>query len=938
MTALRVRLALLVATALVCSSTSPGEQPAGVRKPASGKPAPPAAASAATPKIEFEKYTLPNGLQVILHVDRKLPIVNVNQWFHVGSKNEKTGRTGFAHLFEHMMFQGSKNTGDYFVTAEQAGANLQEGGVNGTTNNDRTNYFATVPSGNLERILWLESDRLATLADALTKEKLDNQRDVVKNERRQGLENTPYGRWFKLTTENLHPASHPYSWTVIGSHEDLTAASPEDVKDFFRTYYTPNNLSLVIAGDFDPAEAKRLVEKYFGGIPAGPPLDRPRLWIPTLSGEKIVEATDRVPQERVYMTWPAPQFFGNGDAELDLVSLILTDGLASRLSKVLVYDKQLCSSVNSFSNNAEISGFFTVIATARPEASLSEIERIVTDEIARLAKTGPTAVELGRAKAKYEFGFVSGLERIGGFGGKADVLNKYNTYLGDPASFQEDIVRHRRATVESIRAAADRWLNTRNRLLVRFHPEKSGRASQTALDRSKAPDVGADRPFRAPEVQSAKLSNGMEVFVVERRDLPKVAVTLATRAGSAAAAPGKDGVAYLTARIARLGTKTRKALAIEDSLGDLGTGLDANASREDARLELEVLKRNLDPAVEILADVARNATFPADEFEREKKRHLDALSQQAKNAGAIAGRVRAMLAFGADHPYGRPVQGLPSTVAGLTRDDLAAFHAARWKPGSSVLVFSGDITLAEARALAERTFGGWSGGAAPAVDIPAPSPAPTAGRIYLVDRQDAAQTVVTQFLPAPARSTEDYSALSLADAVWGGGGFSTRLNLNLRQDKGYSYGVFSNLGLFRRGGYWYSSGGVQTNKTKESVVEFDKELKGLAGARPISEAEFAAARATRVRGYAQGFEALSRINGRIADLWSEEIPMTELQREYDEAAKATLAQATAAAQKYAKTDRAGILLVGDRAKIESGVKELKLGEIVVLDAEGKPAK
>ena len=875
---------------------------------------------------------------MILHVDRKLPIVNVNQWFHVGSKNEKPGRTGFAHLFEHMMFQGSKNTGDYFVTAEQAGANLQEGGVNGTTNNDRTNYFATVPSGNLERILWLESDRLATLADALTKEKLDNQRDVVKNERRQGLENTPYGRWYKLTLENLHPASHPYSWTVIGSHEDLTAASQEDVKEFFRTYYTPNNLSLVIAGDFDPAEAKRLVEKYFGPIPAGPPLDRPTLWIPTLTGEKIVEAADRVPQERVYMTWPVPPLFGNGDAELDLVSLILTDGLASRLSKVLVYEKQLCSSVSSFNNTAEISGFFTVIATARPGSSLSEIERIVTEEIARLSKTGPTPAELDRAKAKQEFGFLSGLERIGGFGGKADVLNRYNTYFGDPGRFQEDIERHRRASAAGVRAAADHWLNTRNRLLVRFRPEKSGRASEAALDRSKPPELGADRAFRAPQVQTAKLANGMEIFVVERRDLPKVAVTLATRAGGSAAPKGKDGIAYLTARTSLLGTKTRKALAIEDAMGDLGTELQASATRDDARLEVEVLKRNLAPAMEIFADVARDASFPADEVEREKKRHLDTLSQQSKNANAVAGRVRAMLAFGMEHPYGRPVVGLPSTIAAISREDVAAFHASRWKPGSSALVFSGDITLEEARALAEKAFGGWSGGAAPAIAIPAPSPAPTAGRVYLVDRQDAAQTVVTQFLPAPARGTEDFSALSLADAVWGGGGFATRLNLNLRQDKGYSYGVFSTLALFRGAGFWYSSGGVQTNKTKESIVEFDKELKGLAGAKPISEVEFASARSTRTRGYAQGFEALGRINDRIADLWSDGIPMTEMQREYDDASKATLAQAMAAAQKYAKTDQAGLLLVGDRAKIEAGVKDLKMGEIVVLDAEGKPVR
>ncbi|HEX9149908.1 MAG TPA: pitrilysin family protein, partial [Thermoanaerobaculia bacterium] len=801
--------------------------------------------SSQIPKIEFEKYTLPNGLQVILHVDRKLPIVHVNQWYHVGSKNEKPGRTGFAHLFEHMMFQGSKNAAkDYFVYAEKAGANLQEGGVNGTTNNDRTNYFATVPSGNLEEILWLESDRLATLADALTKEKLDNQRDVVKNERRQGLENTPYGRWFKIVTENIHPAGHPYSWTVIGSHEDLTAASLDDVKDFFRTYYTPNNLSLVIAGDFDPAEAKRLVEKYFGGIPAGPPLDRPTLWIPTLDRERIVEATDRVPQDRVYMTWPSPQIFGPGDAELDLTSLILTDGLSSRLNKVLVYDKQLATAVNSFQNSAEISGWFAVIATARPGAPLAEIERIVTDEIARLGKTGPTMAELERAKTKQRYNFVTGLERIGGFGGKADLLNQYNTFLGDPGRFDEDVARYQKVTAADIQRTVDRWLNTRNRLLVRFHPEKSGRAAEVALDRAKEPAMGADRPFRAPEVKTAKLANGMELYVVERPELPKVAVTLATKAGAIADPAGKAGTAHLTAVTMDLGTKTRKALEIEDALGDLGTELNGVATRESSRLSFEVLKSNLAAAMAIVSDVVANPTFPQSEFDREKKRHLDALSQQAKNANAIAGRVRSILAFGADHPYGRPVQGLPSSIEGITRADLAEFHETYWKPGSSALIFVGDVTLAEATDLARKNLAAWSGGAAPAVTIPPAQPA-TAGKLYLVDRQDAAQTVISPFLPAPPRKTDDYYALHLADAVWGGGGFGTRLNLNLREDKGYSYGVFSNLAHFQQAGLWYAAGGVQTNKTKESLVEFDKELKALAGTKPISDAEFEDAKVKR---------------------------------------------------------------------------------------------
>ncbi len=925
-----------VVSFLACALAAAGQAPAP-RKPAPKSRPAPAHAAAAAPTVAFEKFVLANGLQVILHVDRKLPIVHVNEWFHVGSKNERPGRTGFAHLFEHEMFEGSKNApGKYFGRAEQAGANLSEGGVNGTTNNDRTNYFITVPSGSLEYVLWLESDRLATLGDSLTKQNLDAQRDVVKNERRQGLENQPYGRAFKLIVENLFPAGHPYSWPVIGSHEDLTAASLEDVQDFFRRYYTPNNLSLVIAGDFDPAAAKKLVEKYFGGIPAGPPLDRPGLWIPSLSGEKIVEATDRVPQERVYMVWPSPPFYARGDAELDLTSLILTDGLASRLQKVLVYDRQLCTTVTAFQQSMEISSLYAVVATARPGASLSEIEKVVTAEISRLAKEGPNAAELARARTKWEFNFVTGLERIGGFGGKADLLNSYNTFLGDPGKFQFDQNRYKTATAGDVRKAVALWLDTPDRLLVRFHPEKSGRAAEVALDRSKPPALGADTAFRAPEVRSAKLGNGLEVFVVERHELPKVAVTYVARAGSVADSPGKEGTAYLTAETTSLGTKTRAALQIETAFGDLGTSLASETQRESARLTLEVLKRNLEPAFDLLADVVRNPTFPKAEVEREKKRHLDALAQQEKSGGAVAARVRSMLVFGPEHPYGRAAQGLPATVERLTREDLAAFHAGRFAPGGSALIFAGDVTLEEARALAEKAFGSWSGPAPAGIPVPPASPSP-GGRIYLVDRQDAAQTVVTQALPGLPRSAADYYALTVADGVWGGGAAS-RLDMNLREDKGYSYGVFSALRPFHATGIWYSVGGVQTDKTKESVAEFQKEMKAIGGEKPISQEEFEFQRSRIVRGYAQQFESLPRVIGQVADLWTEGLPMTELQREYDETAKMTLEAARAAAVKYARPEKAALVLVGDRAKIEPGLKELNAGEIVLLDAEGKPAR
>jgi zinc protease len=905
------------------------------------KPAQPTATTAAPPrplpKIEFEKYTLPNGLQVILHLDRKLPIVHVNEWFHVGSKNERTGRTGFAHLFEHLMFQGSKNApGEYFSVAEQAGANIREGGVNGTTDNDRTNYFVTAPSGNLELLLWLESDRVATLTDALTKEKLDNQRDVVKNERRQGLENVPYGRWFPLLFENIFPSGHPYSWPVIGSHEDLTAATLEDVTEFFKQYYTPNNLSLVIAGDFDPAEAKRLVAKYFGSIPPGPALDRPRHNVATLDREKVIDAMDRVPQERVYVAWPSPPLYAPDDAALDVIATILSDGLSSRLQKALVYDKPLASDVSAFQISLEAAGVFVVQATARPKVSLDEIQRIITSEISRLAKLGPTPQELSRAKTKREYNFVTGLERIGGFGGKADLLNQYNTYLGDPAKFEWDIQRYRELDAAAVKTATTRWLDTDKRVVLRFHPETSvAQGAAAAVDRSKKPETGADRPFKTPEVQTTKLENGLQIFVVERHDLPKVAMTLVTRAGGFGDPPGKEGAANMMMRTIDRGTKTRTALQIEDELGDLGTALTGFAGREASQIGFDVLKASLDAAMAVLADVVLHPTFPQSEFDRERQLQLDALAQQSKDADALVARIRPMLVFGRTHPYGRPPSGLPSTVASITRDDVVKAHAGWWKPGSSAVVFAGDISLDGAKQLTQKYLGAWSGGSAPAVDIPAAQPAPAG--IYLVDRPDAAQTAIAQSLSAPVRTVEDIYAFHLVDAVWGGGGFGTRLNLNLREDKGYSYGVFSNEIFYSRGAIWTAGGGVQTNRTKESVTEFVNELEAIAGKRPITPAELESAKLTRVRGYAQQFESLGRIAGQIAQFWVLGLPMSELQREPEETLKLTVDAVNAAAKKYATPSKASLLLVGDVAKIEPGVRSLKVGEVVVLDDEGRPA-
>jgi zinc protease len=925
----------LMAGARVAAQAPAPRAPA--TSPAATSPAA-ARTSADLPRIPFEQYALPNGLRVILHRDPKLPVAHVNLWYHVGSADERLGRSGFAHLFEHLMFQGSTNAGqDYLKYMERAGANLFEGGVNGTTNFDRTNYFETVPAGSLETVLWAESDRLATLADAIDKAKLDNQRDVVKNERRQSYENQPYGRAYKLLLGTMFPVDHPYGHDVIGTHEDLTAASLDDVRAFFRTYYTPNNLSLVVAGDFDPAEARRLVAKYFGPIPPGPALDRPKRVPVALSGERVVVANDRVPLARAYVAWPAPAYFDPGDAELDLAGLVLADGLSSRLQRALRYDRQLAADVAAFQYSLERHGVFVVQATAREGVALDTVERAVHAEIARLARTGPTAAELARAKAKWELGYLAGLERIGGFGGVSDRLNEYATYLGTPDGFAFDVLRHRNATAEQVRQAAARYLDTPNRVVARFVPEPSARdvASAAPLDRKQEPPLGADRAFTAPAVDSARLANGMAVYVVRRPALPKVAVRLATRAGSLDDPAGKEGAAVLAGQVMRRGTATRGALALEDALGDLGASLEATVGRESSALTLDVRAADLGPALTLVADVAQRPAWAPAEVERERKARLDQLAQEAVEPNAIARVAAQAVAFGPDHPYGRPVGGTPATVAGVTRADLAAWHQARWRPGSSALVLVGDVTLADARRLAEAAFGGWTGGEAPRRAAVPPARAMAPGRVYLVDRQDAAQTVVAQVLPAIPRPSPEYYALSLADAVWGGG-YGTRLNLNLRQNKGYSYGVFSQPRLYAEGGMWVASGGVQTDKTRESVAEFVREQKDLAGARPITAQELADARGARVRGYAQAFEAAPSVAARIAGLWTVGLPLSELRREPEALAAASLDAVNAAARRYADPARGALLLVGDRSKVEPAVRALGLGPVVALDPRGAP--
>ncbi|HTE40578.1 MAG TPA: insulinase family protein, partial [Steroidobacteraceae bacterium] len=525
----------------------------------------PAVASPAIPDIAYKKFVLSNGLTLLVHEDHKAPIVAVNVWYHVGSKNEKVGKTGFAHLFEHLMFNGSEHfNDDYFKAVERLGAT----DLNGTTNEDRTNYFQNVPVSGLDSILWLESDRMGHLVGAISQEKLDEQRGVVQNEKRQS-ENQPYGKAWEAIATNTFPAGHPYSWSVIGSMEDLNAASLEDVKDWFRNYYGAANATLVVAGDVQADDVKQRVERYFGDIPAGAPIVAQKSWVPKLQGEHRQVMQDRVPQARVFKVWNAPEF---GTADLTYLELaldILGSGKSSRLYRRLVYKDGIASDVESYLDQREIASQLLLLASAQPDGDLRVVERALDEELRAFIASGPTPAELARVKTQQRADFVRGIERVGGMGGKSDILARGQVFTGNPAAFKLQQQRIAAATPAQVQAAAKRWLSD-GVYVLEVHPFDEGSTVASTVDRSKLPTAGAPPEAPLPTAQRATLSNGMKVALVPRSNVPLVRLSMYLDGGFAADSPQKPGVAGLTMQMLDEGTATRTAPQIADRLAELG--------------------------------------------------------------------------------------------------------------------------------------------------------------------------------------------------------------------------------------------------------------------------------------------------------------------------------------------------------------------------------
>lgn len=884
------------------------------------------------PEIPYEKHVLPNGLTLIIHEDHKAPIVAVNVWYHVGSKNEKKGKTGFAHLFEHLMFNGSEHfNDDYFKALERVGAT----DLNGTTNVDRTNYFQNVPSSALDMVLFLESDRMGHLLGAIDQAKLDEQRGVVQNEKRQG-ENQPYGVVRQLLAEYTYPAGHPYSWTTIGSMEDLNAASLEDVKEWFRTYYGPNNAVLVIAGDINGAEVKAKVEKYFGDIPPGPPIVKQTTYIAKMTGERRAWAQDRVPQARLYMVWNVPPLTDPEADLLDLVASVLSTGKTSRLYKRLVYDEQIATDVFASVWGKELGSQFMIVATAKPGGDLAQVERAIREELGKLLAEGPSKEEVERAQLTFRADFLRGIERVGGFGGKSDVLASGQVFYGDPGAYKRQWATVAEASPASLQNVAQKWLAD-GLFLLEVHPFPKLAATGAGVERSHLPEVTQMPVPRFPKVETAQLPNGLQLVVARRSAVPLVEMELVVDAGFSSDSPEKLGQASLAMAMLDEGTKSRTALQISQELQRLGAELYTGSTLDSSFVALSALKEKLGDSLALFADVILNPTFPEADVARLQKQEMAKLAREKVTPVTMGLRVLPTLLYGEGHPYAVPFTGTGSeeTVAKLSREDLVAFHRTYFKPNNATLIVVGDVSLTEMRAQVEKLFGSWQPGDVPAKRLHKIS-GPKTAEVYILDRLGSQQSVIFAGLLLPPKDDPRSEALRLVHEVLGGS-FTSRLNMNLREDKHWSYGARFVFPDARGQRPFFAVAPVQADKTKEALAEVVKEISDIVGSRPITEEELEKAKGNLTLTLPGRWETNEAVLRSLFEVVQFGLPWDYPLKSAEAIKMQDLTNVRSVASQLLQPAKVVYVVVGDRAKIEAGVRELNLGQVRLLDSEGKPS-
>ena len=892
-----------------------------------------AAEAGETIDIRYDKFVLDNGLTVVVHEDRKAPIVAVSIWYHVGSKDEPQGKTGFAHLFEHLMFNGSENHDDeYFKPLEQVGATA----LNGTTWFDRTNYFQNVPTPALEMALWLESDRMGHLLGAVTQEKLDEQRGVVQNEKRQG-DAQPYGLVEYRQLEGMFPPGHPYRHSTIGSMEDLDAASLEDVHKWFKDYYGAANTVLVLAGDTDAATARPLVEKYFGDIPSGPPVKRLKAMVPERSSDMHEVMYDRVPQARSYRWWATPGRTLNANVQLDLAAAVLGAGKNSRFYQALVYQNQLASQVNVYNQGHELASMFTIDVMLKEGSSLDEVNRIIDAEMERFLAKGPTDAELERVKAQANANLIRGLEAIGGFGGKATALAQSELYAGDPSFFITENMWLNQATTGTVHEAAAEWLS-KGRYQLDVLPFGDYTTTESQVDRSQGlPPVGSLPELTFPEIQRAELKNGLDVVLAERNAVPVVDVTLQFDAGYAADSFGRPGTASFTLSMMDEGTRDRSALDISLEAEMLGAEIGTGSNLDMSSLSLSALKSKLDPSLDLFADVVRNPAFEQAEIDRLRPRWLSGIAQEKSQPVQLALRNLPPLLYGEDHAYGIPLtgSGTVEAIESLTRDDLVAFHQTWIRPSNGTLFVVGDTTMQEILPLLEKHFGDWPENrmAVPRKNL-ADVDLPGSGSVIIIDKPGSPQSLILAGHVAPPTGVENNLDINAMNDILGGT-FTARVNMNLREDKAWSYGAYTFMFDARGQRPWMAYAPVQTDKTTDSMQELGKEFSQYLDDNPATVEELRKTVHNNVNSLPGQFETGQAVMNALLSNQRFGRPddyVSTLKSRYEAIG---LEDIQGAAEQVLRPAKLTWLIVGDRAEIEGKIRAMDLGPVSIMDVDGK---
>jgi len=866
------KLALLAAATILTPPALAADLPQGA----------PVSALVKDVSIPYSTFTLKNGLKVVVHEDHKAPVVAVSVWYHVGSKDEPAGRTGFAHLFEHLMFGGSEHSDtSWFQPMQAIGAT----NLNGTTNFDRTNYFETVPKAALERALFLESDRMGHLLPAVTQKKLDIQRGVVQNEKR-GDDNQPGGLLQYSIQQTLFPAGNAYHHTVIGSMSDLDKASLEVVKDWFRSHYGPNNAVLVLAGDITPAEAQTLVEKYFGDIPAGPKSTPAAAPVPTLKAPVTKTFHDEVANTTIFRMWAVPGITAKDTNALEMAASVLGGLASSRLDNELVRDKKTAVNVSADVSTFERVGEFAVEATVKPGVDPKLVGQQLDAVIAEFIKHGPTEEELKRAKTSDIASTIKGLESDNG---KAVTLARGAVFANDPGFYKKELAEEAALTPKQVQAAARKWLSrpvfaftlepgkrsayeesklsgdtaaAGSGAQVTAAPKASATVSSGGVDRSQLPPVGQIANLNFPTIEHAKLSNGIAVLFARRADVPVVRVAIDFDAGNAADPKTALGTQAFMLGMLDEGTDKYSSAEIAEAKENLGAGLSASPSMDRSSVYLSALKANLPQSLDLMGDIVRHPAFAPADVSRVRAQQLASIAEEAKQPVGLALRTLPPIIYGKDHPYGVPFTGSgdPAAVAKLSPGDLTAFHDAWLRPDDATIFVVGDTTLAEIMPLLERTFGNWQAtGPKPSKNFSVPI-APQQAKILLFDRPNTPQSLIFAGEVTPVKGTDDFIPLTQANEVLGGS-FLSRLNSDLRETRHWSYGVQGFISSVQQRMPYLIYAPVQTDQTGPSIGAMRSDISTFLTSKGVTPEELDRTISGSIRELPGRFETTAAVMG-----------------------------------------------------------------------------